>query len=456
MAADIIEITSYSQYKQMLDTELKTNVESFVRIGYLLKVARDTNVLTESGYNNVAEFAQAEYGLTKDVVSRYIAINDRYSENGYSDRLQSRFENYGVAKLAEMLTLPDNIIAEIEPTLTRKEIQDIKREIAEEEQISPLEVLAEAAEEKNIADESTYSLTQRAWKAYFAENKPVYEKLVGEFNDETCLPFPSASTLQTLIDVLAPSGSAVLFARVPGIGKLMISIKAADQPITFTNTRDGSRTESDAERVYHDIFEVFGQISKTAWSWVYGEPFEAPKPEPKPEPKKPEVAPVQQPEPIVPKSEQKPEVPAKDFMPEPAQETFNNAKESFDNVKPEVDNVKPEFDNTESAKEIEAAVVETEPEEPTEEQLPGQTEIEDFPEYLPKVEAEVVEEEPAEPFDEHKAIEDMLGKLHAMRKILAEHATELDDDITEDELIEIEAQIFDLTATIKKLRRSRG
>ena len=95
----------YKEYKASLDFEIKANAEGFVRIGYLLKVARDTNILEESGYKSVAEFAQAEYGLTKDVVSRFIAINDRYSIDGYSEKLLEKYEGYGVAKLQEMLTL---------------------------------------------------------------------------------------------------------------------------------------------------------------------------------------------------------------------------------------------------------------------------------------------------------------------------------------------------------------
>ena len=75
---NLTEIKEYGTFKQALGTELKVVANGFVRIGYLLKVARDTDILRESGYKTVAEFAQAEYGLTKDVVSRYIAINDRW------------------------------------------------------------------------------------------------------------------------------------------------------------------------------------------------------------------------------------------------------------------------------------------------------------------------------------------------------------------------------------------
>ena len=57
---EITRYKSYEEYKKELDGELQKTAEGFVRIGYLLKVARDTNVLAESGYKSVAEFAEAE------------------------------------------------------------------------------------------------------------------------------------------------------------------------------------------------------------------------------------------------------------------------------------------------------------------------------------------------------------------------------------------------------------
>lgn len=336
---DIITTNSYSEYKQMLDKELKTNVESFVRIGYLLKIARDTNVLAESGYTNVAEFAKAEYGLTKDIVSRYIAINDRYSEGGYSDRLQLQFENYGVAKLSEMLTLPDDIIAEIEPTLTRKEIQDIKKEIAEEEKISPLEVMAEAAAEENVRDEESFTIRQRIWKAHFYENKEDFmriSKFIGAF-----LPFPDKFIIEKLIDVLAPTGCQVRWARIPGVGKIMISVKGKDVPITFINIRDGSKLECSAEDIYHDLGEIYGEMSKRAWEKLYGEPFDATKEE-----KNPEVAPVQQPEHVeVPKVQntenivKAPAEPKPEPVEEPEEDTELGMPEPVETVKVEEEDI---------------------------------------------------------------------------------------------------------------------
>ena len=41
---EIVYSKTYTEYKRELDAELSKSAESFVRIGYLLKVARDTDI----------------------------------------------------------------------------------------------------------------------------------------------------------------------------------------------------------------------------------------------------------------------------------------------------------------------------------------------------------------------------------------------------------------------------
>ena len=101
-----IQITSYTQYKSELDKQLKETAEGFVRIGYLLKLARDTDILSGSGYANVNEFAKAEYNLDKSMVSRFIHINDKFAEGGCSQQLKEQYRGFGYTKLAIMLQLP--------------------------------------------------------------------------------------------------------------------------------------------------------------------------------------------------------------------------------------------------------------------------------------------------------------------------------------------------------------
>ena len=156
------EYRSYQEYKAAVDNELQKSAESFVRIGYLLKVARDTDILKESGYGSVNEFAQAEYGLDKSQVSRFIRINDEYSEEGYSDRLQERYREFGYAKLSLMLLLPEAVNEEISANFSKSEIQAIKEEVEEEKKVTDLEVMMEgtdaAQQDMNICQKVLHQL----------------------------------------------------------------------------------------------------------------------------------------------------------------------------------------------------------------------------------------------------------------------------------------------------------
>ena len=138
-----LKITSYEQLKNELNIELGKAANSFVRIGFLLKLARDEDVLEGSGYTNVNDFAEKEFGLDKTQVSRFIRINDRFAIGGYSEHLKLGYEEYGSAKLSLMLTLPDELNEEISPEYSKADIQAIKEEYDEEQKITPIEVALE-------------------------------------------------------------------------------------------------------------------------------------------------------------------------------------------------------------------------------------------------------------------------------------------------------------------------
>lgn len=261
---------TYRDFKESLDREFKQAAEGFVRIGYLLKIARDTEILHESGYQTVAEFAQAEYGLTKDIVSRYIAINDRYSEGGYSEHLQERFRSYGVAKLAEMLTLPDAVIDSMSPELTKNEIREVKKEIKEEEKISDIEVILEEKE----GDTDLLSFIRQ----YIHDNKESFIGLGPVINGESTNP------IEVILDVLAPSGVAMKTVRVRGVGKLMLSIRGKEMPLELINVRTNEKKTYTWEECIRTMQELYnGKTGKKAWEAFYGEPFEEEKPTPETE-----------------------------------------------------------------------------------------------------------------------------------------------------------------------------
>ena len=256
-------IRTYQEFKAATDREVYNQAEGFVRLGYLLRRAEDTEILAESGYKSVVEFARAEYGLTETYVSRYININKRYSEGGYSDRLMERFQGFGLAKLADMLTLPDEVVEALPVEATRAQIQEVKREVAQERQVSDLEILMEPlGGEEDILTKTLREYYRDPDK--IGEYQAVHAAL-GEPGEE--------ARAKRLYDAMAPAGNAVKMARVPGTGRVMVTIRGSDQKIHLLNIRGGERGYYDWKELYERLAALFPGGEAESWEAVYGEEF---------------------------------------------------------------------------------------------------------------------------------------------------------------------------------------
>lgn len=345
---EIKESGTYKEFKSTLDTELGKAAEGFVKIGYLLRIAKDTDILRESGYTTVADFAKAEYGLTKDIVSRYIAINERFSENGYSEKLKEEYKGYGVAKLAEMLTLPDSVIESMSPLLTRSEIQEVKKEIKEEEKVTDIEVILEGQkkEQQDLGDNLLKTLHQ-----YFYDWREKYCTLWEAMNR---VERTVEKDIEIILDIMAPSGIAMLATRVQGVGRLMLSIKGKDNNLEVINIRENSKEVYTWPNMIESLEGICKEYdtARESWEQVYGEKYE--------------VAPVQPKE-------------------EPKQEIIKEVRKE------------PEVKKVESKETEEKIIVEKEEvqesivEEDKEDQIPGQAYIDDYEEVVPDQQEEQTE-----------------------------------------------------------------
>lgn len=306
---EIIYQKSYKEYKAELDGVLQRTAEGFVQIGYLLKVARDTNILEESGYKSVAEFAEAEYNLNKTQVSRFISINDKFSEGGYSDHLLPNYQGYGYAKLTIMLQLPDSINEELSPSFSKAEIQAVKDEMDAEQQVTDIERYFEGSNEKEGNLEDTDEKTAMLYKTILqlGEDEPeLYVAISERKNEDISIVLP---------EVMAPSGDKMYSVRVRGIGRMMISISEISETVKLINSRSGEKeayswadvaaawayagvlglaTEEQSgiecweqryERKYPIVEEKPKETTKTKTETAWGVKKEEPKPAPKKETK---------------------------------------------------------------------------------------------------------------------------------------------------------------------------
>ena len=354
----VIEYRSYQEYKQELDTELKKTAEGFVRIGYLLKVARDTNILAESGYDNVVDFARAEYGIDKTQVSRFMHINDKFSQGGYAPELKEEYQGFGYAKLSIMLSLPDSVNEELTPDFSKAEVQQVKDEVDEEKKTTDIEVMLE---EKDSVQQSFDTNLEKAVYQLGKDAPEVYKRLW-----ESAVK--NGESGKRFIENLIPDEKAMYIVRIPGAGRCMLSMKAEEDTVKLINIRDSSANETYTKQELEDALKKILPDIDTwgkAWESLYSEKL--------PAEKNAAVAPVQPK--AAPRKESKVIVPKKPEM------TLND-------VNPEIPAPDP--------KPIEEDVPEEKPDvqQDTNEQIPGQDEIENHPEYMSekKTDQQIIED----------------------------------------------------------------
>lgn len=334
---ELAQYQNYEEYKKAMNTVLNRTVEDFVMTGYLLKQGRDSDILKDSGYSNVNEFAWAEYKLEATQVSRYIRINDRFSEGGYSPRLQEHYKGFGYAKLALMLTLPESVAEELTPAYSKSEIQAVKEEIESEEKITDIEVILEGEKE----EQRDLNNLEKAINQICMEDPELYVKLHGTVRT-------SVGT-EPIKDVLAPDGDKLYSVRPQGCGRIMLYLNDEKDEVILQVVRQSLKERY----VWSDILGYLVLITeqedaKKNWEDLFGQQY----------PEKEQIAPVQ------PKKEKRKEskvVKAKEPKPKKLQKQ--------------------------------------EKEKPVElpSDIPGQTEIEkDFPEMLPEPvkTSEIQREEP--------------------------------------------------------------
>lgn len=284
---ELVYNKSFNEWETELKTEITRAADSFVRIGYLLKVARDTDILQGSGYSTIVDYAKAKYGLDKTQVSRFVAIYERFGVQG-NPELQDRYKQFGYSKLALMLQLPDEINEELSPDYSKSEINALKTELDEESKISDLEVYAESRE----ASTQNYNLLEQCIYKICEDNIYTYKRL------HRAITTDIGVDESNIVELLAPAGEKIYSVRIAGIGRIAVSVKKDDAYIHTINMRTNEKENWSLDDVVKAVVKIIDTPEadvKTAWQQLYNQPWT--------EGEKAEVAPAQQSP--VPKKEKK-------------------------------------------------------------------------------------------------------------------------------------------------------
>ena len=192
-----ITLDQWLQWKEDIRRKLEETAGNFVYIGYRLKQIRDSGMY--GGAADIFGFAEKEYGLGKSTVSRFIAINERYSEGGNSLELKEEFRGFSSSKLSEMLTLPDSEIQLITERTTIREIRELKGFNSQEPEEAAKE--PEAGLPQKNAGGTEWTPLERCLIDFFSTRKEMLDSVMGHLDTEP-------KGYREAAELMAPSGQA--------------------------------------------------------------------------------------------------------------------------------------------------------------------------------------------------------------------------------------------------------
>ena len=248
---DYVQLTldDWLEMKQSLERELSNLKTGFIRVGYVLRRIEESRGYEQDGYKSVAEFAKEEYGLSPSTVSRFMAINERFSLGGYSERLDPQYVGFRQSIMGELLGLPDQDIKLVTPETSRADVRELKQFNRQEP-------------EKGVADDLRGLL-----ESYFRDNREELNELYD-------------GSGQATQDILNPSGN-----RVFRKGMYMLSF----YPETAKMKQFGEETTVYTWEEFRELIDgVFASSAgPDTYSRYFGVPSEGPEseaPEPEKEP----------------------------------------------------------------------------------------------------------------------------------------------------------------------------
>ncbi len=359
---DYVQLTldDYIQCKTEIKENLTGIVKGFVKIGWQLTRINASKAYTLDGYNSITEFAKAEYDMNPDGVSRFMKVYERYSIPGDTPELQEQYKDFKFAQLSEMLQLSSEDQQMITADTKRDDIRELKK-FNKENEHNPEQLFAW----KNGQGNKIYDTIFEFFKSY----RELLNTLFGSdaYNN---------GSLEQMIEIVNPSGS-----RSYRKGTVFLMMYGPEKGIMVKQIPQGTENMPWSE-FFNIVQDLFGEKAAGTQTWeAYFEPKSQKTAESEKEPSNledsgadMEIAPAQAP----------------DENEEKSQEIAHAPEE---NALEEVENQVPDVEKTENLVEI----VENE------EQIPGQDNILNHEEYMPKPVVGGPEEIP-EP-EEHPAAE---------------------------------------------------
>lgn len=137
----------YREAKEIIRNKLQGMTQNFIGIGFYLRQIKETEGFQKDGYASIYEMAEDQYGIKRSTAIRWMQMNEKFSQGGYSPFLDSGYKDFGKSQLQEMLYLDSEQLEEVTPEMTVREIREIRTPDLEPEEQLPGQMSVEDYQE---------------------------------------------------------------------------------------------------------------------------------------------------------------------------------------------------------------------------------------------------------------------------------------------------------------------
>ena len=357
-----LSMDDYIQSKNEIKQELGGIVKSFVRIGWQLTRIDKSGAYKHDGYNTIAEFAKAEYGMNPSGVSRFMNVYERYSLPGDTPELQEQYKDFKFAQLTEMLQLPEEDRQIFHAEDKREDIRELK-DFNKENENNPMNLL-DWKSAQNTEDKLKPTIQE-----FFHEKQGVLNTL---YSSEAY----QAGNIKGMSQIINP-GDSMSYRK----GTVFLMFHQEDITVKIFN---GEMKNITWEQFFTYTQEIFAEAAagNRTYENYFGIPEEAPA-----EPEKEEISPTTEqsvrPEPKIAPAQPEPTKEPVEKVDNSVDKCQKTAAEEKEELRTESTVLKPDFQTSEpkpknTGKSQEIPLSEPEP------QIPGQDNIQNHPEYMPE------------------------------------------------------------------------
>lgn len=150
-----------SEYQKTVDTifkNIRNAKQSFVLIGWCLCRIKEQQWYLKEDCRDIYHFAEKKFQFSQSTTSRCMGLWKKFSKGDDTAELDSKYEDYSISQLTEMLPLEMADIEDFHPGMTVQEIREKKKKILKEHR--KLKAREEQKEDQGDDGESGFPMSQ--------------------------------------------------------------------------------------------------------------------------------------------------------------------------------------------------------------------------------------------------------------------------------------------------------